>query len=823
MNIPRIILVTVISLISGCGGSGSGSSGEVTSPTPTPPAPTNSIVTGTVTITGDNSLGSVLSITENLSDGNGLGTFSYQWLRDGQPIENATQDQYVITSEDLGTSISVTISFVDGDGFNESVSSTSFVIPNPTAVTDKPNILIILSDDMGLDASNQYSLSADTPNTPALDNLAQQGIVFDSAWVTPACTTTRSMILTGLYGVNSGVTTVPAELDIANLILPEHIKQHDSSYSTGAFGKWHLGGGNSRATHPNESGFDYYAGNLSNIPDYYDWELTINGDQSTSTEYHTTHVTQLAIDWINDQDNSWFAWLAYSAPHTPLHLPPAELHNRDSLTGTNDDIDTRPREYFLASIEAMDSEIGRLFSSIDPDVLSNTIVIFLGDNGSPRNVIDTSAFPQSHSKGTLYEGGIRVPFTISGAMIENRGSREDNLISGTDLFNTISELLGIESVNESNGTSFKSLLDGTAADDTVIRSHIYSEFESDNVTGWTVSDGQLKLIEFQDGTQELYDLTNSITEMDDVSQDPDYQVDISRLRNIGLTIRGQATTDAIDISNQIFVNRNRNCKKYVENYASDVLDVNRAMMFNGELTIEVIDDKCLFQTNAIPNHDFNDGAQAFPNQVSEQDIQYEVTTRPVLAADTTPLSLGTDNALLLNGVKVDVLAAACFGVGDERTGCGDDNQPWRFDPIFPANGFRMDSHNAHTQPDGTYHYHGVPNAFYHEHNTDRASPVVGFAADGFPIYGPNFSDNGVIRKATSSYVLKSGDRPTGDGNPGGSYDGTFRDDYEYVPGAGDLDECNGMMLNGEYGYYITDEFPYIIGCFKGTPDASFNK
>ena len=71
--------------------------------------------------------------------------------------------------------------------------------------------------------------------------------------------------------------------------------------------------------------------------------------------------------------------------------------------------------------------------------------------------------------------------------------------------------------------------------------------------------------------------------------------------------------------------------------------------------------------------------------------------------------------------------------------------------------------------------------------------------------------------------MKSGTRPTGEGEPGGTYDGTYRDDYEYVEGSGDLDECNGTTLNGVYGYYITDGFPYIMSCFKGTPDPSFLK
>ena len=177
---------------------------------------------------------------------------------------------------------------------------------------------------------------------------------------------------------------------------------------------------------------------------------------------------------------------------------------------------------------------------------------------------------------------------------------------------------------------------------------------------------------------------------------------------------------------------------------------------------------------------------------------------------------------MLNGVKVDVIAAACYNVGDEKTGCNDMTQPWRFDPIFASNGFRVDSHNAHTQPDGTYHYHGTPNALFDEHS-EQVSPVIGFAADGFPIFGSFFNDGNSIRKATSSYQLKAGSRPVEAGSPGGNYDGTYRDDYEYQTGSGDLDACNGMTVNGVYGYYVTSTYPYMMGCFTGTPDDSFFK
>jgi hypothetical protein len=135
--------------------------------------------------------------------------------------------------------------------------------------------------------------------------------------------------------------------------------------------------------------------------------------------------------------------------------------------------------------------------------------------------------------------------------------------------------------------------------------------------------------------------------------------------------------------------------------------------------------------------------------------------------------------------------------------------------------FKHDTHNAHTQPDGTYHYHGGPNAMFDASPGLYGSPLIGFASDGFPIYGTYFLDasTDTVRKATSGYTLREGAR---DGGPGGSYDGYYIQDWEFTD-AGDLDECNGMSVNGQYGYYVTDTYPWILRCHSGTPDASFAK
>lgn len=277
-----------------------------------------------------------------------------------------------------------------------------------------------------------------------------------------------------------------------------------------------------------------------------------------------------------------------------------------------------------------------------------------------------------------------------------------------------------------------------------------------------------------------------------------------------------------DITDLLLTNRREECSYYAENRFSNVSDIKRSMQFMGSITITVEGSECVLVSNSIPNHDFNDATAAFATQVSEVSAEFKIPTEPAFASSATPISLATDNAVFLNGVKLDLLAAGCFGVGDGNIGCNDIDQPWRYDPMSPLTMFGTDANNAHPQPDGTYHYHGNPKALF-DQNAMSQSPVIGFAADGFPIFGSYIDDNGQIRAVTSSFQLLSGSRPSSADDPGGIYDGTFVDDHEYVSGSGDLDECNGMMRDGSYGYYVTDAYPWVLACFKGTPDSSFDK
>jgi hypothetical protein len=302
------------------------------------------------------------------------------------------------------------------------------------------------------------------------------------------------------------------------------------------------------------------------------------------------------------------------------------------------------------------------------------------------------------------------------------------------------------------------------------------------------------------------------------------------------------TQSATDISDVNLSKRSGDCSDYVGKYESNVTDVKRGIGFMGDITITATDTHCTINSNDIPNHDFNDANASFATNVDEVDKSFTMPINPSEASSNTELALGVVNVVLLNGVVVDILPAACYGegngqtLGEEKIGCEGDqiDNPWRYDPMSSLNSFGTDSHNAHVQPDGTYHYHGNPVALFAQNcsSESSASPVIGFAADGFPVYGSCIDDgNSGIRQVTSSYQLKTGARQavspystpvSGQGNiDSANYDGQFRGDYEYSASLGDLDECNGMTVDGQYGYYVSNTFPWIVNCYKGTVQESF--
>jgi hypothetical protein len=242
---------------------------------------------------------------------------------------------------------------------------------------------------------------------------------------------------------------------------------------------------------------------------------------------------------------------------------------------------------------------------------------------------------------------------------------------------------------------------------------------------------------------------------------------------------------------------------------------------SGEADIRIEGDVRIIESNGIPEHLTGAFPNAGnPNEIRSQMYRYTVPAQPLRSGTYTPL-----NGLFgvcINGVPLDPGAAEFFH-GDRASG-------WQYEALSGAIALGLDESYAHVQPTGAYHYHAAPTLLLSSAGLqpDQHSPLVGWAADGFPIYALyGWDEAGAVQTMRSSYRVKSGDRPVGDNQPGGTYDGTFVNDYEYVEGAGTLDACNGNQVvtpdfpEGTYAYFITEEWPFIPRCFAGTPSADF--
>ncbi len=375
--------------------------------------------------------------------------------------------------------------------------------------SDYPNILFIIADDMGKDATAGYSEGNIKPNTPNLNSIRDAGLMFTNFWAYPICSPTRASIITGKYGYRTDVKWADDPLENYENILQDYInKETANTYSTAIIGKWHLSG-NDSSVDPEIYGIDHFAGLMrGTVQDYYQWRLTEGGAGTLQTEYITKVFTDLSIDWINGQDKPWFLWLAYNAPHTPFHVPPSEMHTQGDLPTYDEGLDAMP--YYMAAIEAMDFQIGRLIDNIPKDELENTVIIFIGDNGSPNQV---AQFPYSDKsvKGSLYQGGVNVPMFISGEGV-SRAGEDNSLICSTDIYSTIAELAGVDNSEIYDSKSFKKLLSNVSSH----RDFQYAEMDSGNKNMWTISNGEFKLIINANGNEEMYDLSNDPYEKTDL-------------------------------------------------------------------------------------------------------------------------------------------------------------------------------------------------------------------------------------------------------------------------------------------------------------------
>jgi len=326
----------------------------------------------------------------------------------------------------------------------------------------KPNIVLILVDDLGYGDLSSYG--AEDLKTPHIDNLVAMGMRFDDFYANcPVCSPTRASLLTGRYPDLVGVPGVVRTHKTNNwgylaprvILLPKLLSR--AGYHTAIVGKWHLGLESPNT--PNERGFDHFLGFLGDMmDDYYTHRrhginyMRLNDKQIDPKGHATDLFTQWSIDYIRERakrKQPFFLYLAYNAPHTPIQ-PPKEWLERVKRRRK---VISEKRAKLVALIEHMDDGIGKVISSLkETGLYDNTFIIFTSDNGGQTGVGAHNG-PLRAGKGTMYEGGIRVPLCAVWPGKIKPGSRSDRIALTMDLFPTVCAAAGAGLDYEINGRS----------------------------------------------------------------------------------------------------------------------------------------------------------------------------------------------------------------------------------------------------------------------------------------------------------------------------------------------------------------------------------
>ena len=313
------------------------------------------------------------------------------------------------------------------------------------SASGQENILFLVADDVGVDAVAAYAEHPAAPPTPFLDQMAAAGVLFRNAYSQPSCSPTRAELLTGRHAARHGIhgplkASDPFGLPASEVTLPKLLQP--LGYRSYCFGKWHLAGQLDPWTHPEELGFDYFEGPWTNLNglSYYRYVEVVNGQLQTVENYSTTEIVDDALRELSVAPEPWFGWVAFNAAHSPWEAPPVALLSGPPPSGSPQQ---QAPAYMRSMTEAMDAEIGRLFTGLGPELLSRTNIVFLGDNGTDPATTLTPFVP-AHAKGTVYEGGSNVPLLVVGPAVGQPGGEVQRLVTARDLVPTFAELLGID-------------------------------------------------------------------------------------------------------------------------------------------------------------------------------------------------------------------------------------------------------------------------------------------------------------------------------------------------------------------------------------------
>ena len=343
--------------------------------------------------------------------------------------------------------------------------------PAATQPAAPPNVVVIVADDLGI--GDVGCFGAQDVRTPNLDRLAADGVRFAN-WHTnsPVCSPSRASILTGKYPQHAGIPEIlfsRPEFDVPGLRKGEQTLASELKklgYSTGAVGKWHLGSASD--SRPRAQGFDEFFGFYSGWTDYYSHRYYTLGGQPVFHDlwrneeevweeptYQTDLLAREASAFVKRQTRPYFLYLAFGAPHYPM-MAPKRFTERKSGSPMD-----RDRRLHADVVEAMDEGIGTVLQSINDRGMENTIVFFQSDNGATREVRADHRGREYHggsngiyraSKGSLFEGGTRVPAILRWPAQVPKGQVSEALCLGMDLLPTVMRTAGTAKIESFDGT-----------------------------------------------------------------------------------------------------------------------------------------------------------------------------------------------------------------------------------------------------------------------------------------------------------------------------------------------------------------------------------
>lgn len=403
---------------------------------------------------------------------------------------------------------------------------------------EKPNIVFILTDDLGWTDLGCYGNTFN--ETPNIDALSHSGIRFTSAYsASPVSSPSRAAFLTGKHPATLQLTNFIGgnKTDEKSSVLPAKWKPYlessettiaeilkSNGYATGMVGKWHLGSSNECS--PWNQGFEFTRMIGKNSLDYYNYSIfedSYNNQVFDDSTYLTDKLTDYGIQFIKaNQNKPFFLYMAYTAPHVFL-VPKAGTESKYMKKYEHD----KSNPYYAAMLQSLDEGIGRLLQQLKSDgILNNTIIVFTSDNGGV--VVDelgytpTNLSPLKDGKGSLYEGGIRIPAIISWKNKIQANQTSDFYFSNVDYFNTLLHAANIDYTNmPTDSKNQLSALTGetkTNLNDTLFWHYPHFSNQGGRPAS-AIRIGNYKLIYKYEGPKiELYNLQNDIGETKNISK-----------------------------------------------------------------------------------------------------------------------------------------------------------------------------------------------------------------------------------------------------------------------------------------------------------------